>query len=259
MTSGAPDLDRVRQVLEQNRVWSAYALADLEPPQSEESHWFLGERSVLLLYSGLTPPLVFYQGDSAELERLAMAVPPGSFQYALQGTDRSRLRSRIQVGREVKMWRMVHRGPLPTVGAARRLGEADAPAIATLFAGHPDGPDSFDPRQLSDGVFYGVERAGTIVAVSGTHVVGRRARVAAVGNVFTHPDHRRRGFGLATCASVVRDLIQKGIETVVLNVGMDNLDALGLYSALGFLPFCGYYEGVGEITAAAAARGESHV
>jgi len=50
-------------------------------------------------------------------------------------------------------------------------------------------------------------------------------------------------------AAVVHELTERGIETIVLNVAMDNTAALHCYRDLGFMPFCGYYEGIGELRA----------
>lgn len=149
------------------------------------------------------------------------------------------------------MWRMVLRqADFPGRQAdAERLGSHQAGELLDLFADHPDRPDAFDPLQLEDGVFFGIRRQGRLVAVTGTHVVGKRSRVAAVGSVFTHPVHRGQGYGRATGAAVVQTLLQAGIETIVLNVAMVNEHALGLYRSLGFWPFCGYYEGVGVFAA----------
>jgi predicted GNAT family acetyltransferase len=132
---------------------------------------------------------------------------------------------------------------------AERLSPSDGGALAGLFFGQADAPDSFDRLQLESGVFYGVREAGKLVSAAGTHVIGREAEVAAVGNVFTHPDFRRRGFAARASAAVVADLFDQGIQTIVLNAAMDNEPALKMYRALGFWPFCGYYEGVGEIAA----------
>ena len=135
----------------------------------------------------------------------------------------------------------------PPPGAMARLGPKDAPMIAALFAGQPDLPDAYDPTQLEGGCFFGVWEGSQLTAMAGTHVVSSQARVAAIGNVYTRAD--RRGLGLArrTTGAVAAELLQLGIETIVLNVAMDNAPALSAYRALGFMPFCGYYEGSGEL------------
>ena len=132
-------------------------------------------------------------------------------------------------------------------GAMARLGPKDAHKIAALFAGHPDLPDAYDPSQLESGCFFGVWEGSQLAAMSGTHVVSSQARVAAIGNVYTRRDRRGQGLARRTTGAVAAELLRLGIETIVLNVAMDNAPALSAYRALGFMPFCGYYEGSGEL------------
>ena len=46
---------------------------------------------------------------------------------------------------------------------------------------------------IAEGVYYGIRVNGRLVAAAGTHVISRKARLAVVGNVLTHTDHRGRG------------------------------------------------------------------
>jgi len=251
MTSPAFTAPQVRALLEQDRVWCAYALADLEPPFAEKATWLVGERALAMIFHGLTPPLLFIHGDPPEAGELAKGLAEGGYQYSLLGTHRNQLGSRLHSTSEVRMWRMVLRpSALPREAPlqAERLSLTDLPALTGLFADHPDRPDSFDPVQLDGGVFFGMRVGGRLVAAAGTHAVGKQASVAAIGNVFTHPDHRGKGLASQASSAVARALLKQGIETIVLNVAMDNEPALNLYRTLGFWPFCGYYEGVGRIT-----------
>jgi ribosomal protein S18 acetylase RimI-like enzyme len=244
--------NRARSLLEQDRVWCAYALADLEPPFAGRTTWRTSERAVVMTYRGLTPPLLFAHGEPQEVDLLLCQVPPGTYQYGLLATHRARLGDRLRPARETHMWRMALRPedfPAGRSRGAQPLEAADLPSLLALFAAHVDRPDSFDAGQLENGAFFGIHRDGSLVSAAGTHVIGRVARTAAVGNVFTHPDHRRRGYGRRVSAAVVESLLAQGIDTIVLNVAMANDSALGLYRGLGFWPFCGYYEGVGELRA----------
>jgi ribosomal protein S18 acetylase RimI-like enzyme len=256
MPADSPDDEalRARRLLTQDRVWCAYALADSEPPYSARTRWHLGSASVVLVYRGLAPPWLFAHGDPEEVDRLMQEIPSGQYQYGLLATHRARLANRMRPARETNMWRMVLRPEAFPAGrseGAELLGPGDLPGLRALFGDHPDRPDSFDPRQLEDGAFFGIRRAGELVSAAGTHVVGPSTRVAGVGNVFTHPAHRRRGYAASVSAAVVEALLGRSITTIVLNVPMVNEAALALYRGLGFWPFCGYYEGVGELSAVA--------
>jgi len=243
---------RARSLLEQDRVWCAYALADLEPPFVERTGWHVGDQGLVMVYRGLTPPWLFAHGEPEEVDRLLRDIPTGTYQFSLLATHRSRLGGRLRAPGETHMWRMVLRlvdYPSGRSQGAEVLKASDLPSLLALFGEHPDRPDAFDAGQLENGVFFGIRRNGELVSVAGTHVIGRAAGVAAVGNVFTHPDHRRRGYAGRVSAAVVDALLGQGLETIVLNVAMANDSALGLYRGLGFWPFCGYHEGVGEMTA----------
>jgi predicted GNAT family acetyltransferase len=148
------------------------------------------------------------------------------------------------------MWRMVLK-PEDFPGGEDQgcvaLTRDDSDRLRDLFGEHPDRPDSFHPSQLDRGVFRAIAEGQELVAVAGTHVVSDWASVAAVGSVYTRPDRRGRGYGRKASAAVAADLLRRGIRTIVLNVAMDNAPALAVYRRLGFMPFCGYYEGVGVL------------
>jgi ribosomal protein S18 acetylase RimI-like enzyme len=242
---------RLRTLLDEDRVWCAYALADLEPPLSAHATWNVGRRAVALLYRGLQPPFLFLHGDPLEVDEVTSSIPDGTIQYGLLGAHRAALRDRLSIARETRMWRMVlHADELPEGAGqgADRLASDDAEAIEALFASHPDRPDTFLASQLDDGVFYGVRIEGELASVAGTHAVVRSSSLAAIGNVFTRPDARHRGLARRACAAVAGELVADGLTTIVLNVAMGNDRAVALYRSLGFWPFCGYYEGVGALT-----------
>ena len=55
----------------------------------------------------------------------------------------------------------------------------------------------FDPRMLETRQYFGLRVDGRLVSVAGVHVYSEQYRVAAIGNVVTHPAHRNRGYGKA--------------------------------------------------------------
>ncbi|MDX1600894.1 MAG: GNAT family N-acetyltransferase [Anaerolineales bacterium] len=244
------DQRKLRRILESDRIWCAYALADLDPAYAEHSEWHVAEEALVLLYRGLEPPALFAHGDPDGVAELLGSIPGGRVQFGLMGTHRALLRDRLHPFSEEKMWRMaLKQDRFPGGGDdAVRLGAEDQNEIEALFGDHPDRPDAFGPQQLERGVFYGRRLAEDgLIAVAGTHVISETMDVAAVGNVFTHPKHRSRGYGKTVSAAVVQELLDRGFATIVLNVAMSNHPALSVYEALGFYPFCGYYEGVAQL------------
>lgn len=245
-----PSPAEVRSILETDRAWCAYALADLEPAYAASCEWLVGERSVVLIFSGLTPPVLFAHGPAQEVATILARVPPGDYQYGLLGTDRADLRHRLRPSSEKRMWRMAFKAADFEPGAAEgaeRLGASQLQEMLALFDNHPDRPDAFHERQVEDGAFFGARVAGELVSVAGTHVIAHGPSVAAIGNVFTRPEARGQGLATRVTAAVAAELLARGLRTIVLNVAMDNEPALQCYRRLGFWPYVSYYEGVGRL------------
>jgi predicted GNAT family acetyltransferase len=84
------------------------------------------------------------------------------------------------------------------------------------------------------GVNVGAFHNGELVAVSRTHALSRRFGLAAVGGVFTHPDHRGHGLAAATTTLLVEELARLDIRDVQLNVKQENPAAIKRYTKIGF-------------------------
>ena len=240
----------IRKILESDRSWGAYALADLSPPWSEQSEWSVLGESLLLVFRGLSPPVLFGTGEPDQLHTLFDNLPPGRYWYTLRPTDFSLLRDRLDEFSRTRMWRMrlVDDSFEQWAGSATRLENAHLRHVDQLFAGHADRPDAYLPDQVEHGETFGIFDGDKLLAVAGTHVIDPSEGVAAVGNIFTAPRHRRRGHGIKVTAAVVKRLVDLNIDTIVLNVEMANQPAIDMYISLGFMPYCGFYEGIAVLT-----------
>ena len=64
--------------------------------------------------------------------------------------------------------------------------------------------------------------------------------------MYTHPAYRRRGYSAAILRAIVRELLQRGVTNIVLNVDQRNPGAQALYLAHGFIVHVPYFEGTGN-------------
>jgi ribosomal protein S18 acetylase RimI-like enzyme len=241
----------IRTLLETGRNWSAYALADLDPEYNEQSTWIMDQDALILIYRGLTPPVLFAMGHPQGVENLFLKIPMGRYTYTLLGYCRAMIQDRLMIEKENHMWRMALKPdefPGSHVEGVVKLNLDNLDGIHKLFSGHPDQPDSFALDQLQKGIFFGLFKNDELISMAGTHIVSHWAGVAAIGNVFTRPDQRGKGYATRVTASVVKEALEQGIKTIVLNVAMDNNPAITCYRKLGFWPYCGYYEGTGTLT-----------
>jgi GNAT superfamily N-acetyltransferase len=55
---------------------------------------------------------------------------------------------------------------------------------------------------------------------------------------FCHSSHRGKGMGRAVFTAAVKELSDRGIPTIGLNVSPSNEPVRGLYQSLGFLDYC---------------------
>lgn len=248
--------------LQHDRIYAAYAVGDLEPALFADTTWYgaldAGPIEALaMVYAGLEPPVLFVMGVPAGVDFLLREADLPAQVFV---TCRSRHLSIVQAHYafpDVRpMLRMRVRPadflPYDFEGSVVRLTSADAPQLAALYAQGGDyAPDAFSPRQLDDGVFYGIFDAAQpapdapgrqLVAAAGTHLVARAYGIGAVGNIYTHPAYRGQGLARVVTSAVTADLLAAGLD-VVLNVQENNDHALRIYQRLGYQIHCRFFEG----------------
>jgi RimJ/RimL family protein N-acetyltransferase len=225
--------------LEQDRLYAAYAICDLEEHEFSRTRWGLawdGDAPVALVleYSGPTPQPLFVMGrlDGIEIvlhdlvrPRVAFVAAPAAVMPAIATAYR------VDPGPSmVRMW--VDRERFrPYPATVQRLLPVEIGDLNRLYQ---LGFASWLPAStIAEGVYYGLRVNGQLVAAAGTHVISRTARLAVVGNVLTHADFRGRGFATAVTGAVTAELL-RSCDQVVLNVRADNPPALAAYRRLGY-------------------------
>jgi ribosomal protein S18 acetylase RimI-like enzyme len=233
------DRELLREFLEQDRLFAAYAICDLDEREFPRTRWGValeGGRAVavVLEYGGSSPQPLFVMGREEGIEAiLDDVIRPRSAYLAARTVSLPAVASayRIEPGPPmVRMW-VDRTSFIPAPGPATRLSPADIGDLNRLY---DLGLASWLPADaIAGGVYYGVRVDGRLVAAAGTHVVSREARLAAVGNVLTHRDHRGQGFAKLATGAVTAELL-RSCDEVVLNVRSDNPPALAAYCALGY-------------------------
>ena len=230
----------LRSFLEQDRLYAAYAICDLEEREFSRTRWGLawdGDTPVALVleYSGPTPQPLFVMGRVDGIgvvlrdlirPRVAFVAAPAAVLPAIETAYR------VDPGPSmVRMW--VDRARFrPYPATVQRLLPVEIGDLNRLYQ---LGFASWLPAStIVDGVYYGLRVNGQLVAAAaGTHVISRTARLAVVGNVLTHVDFRGRGFATAVTGAVTAELLRT-CDQVVLNVRADNPPALNAYRRLGY-------------------------
>lgn len=242
------DPQAIRALLEHDRAYAAYAIAQLDPRLFDDNEWWLASgpagRQALLVHStsGLGNAL-FAIGDAAALD-VALSLHPGPrFSFgSLRLEHRAVAEKHFVMSRPQLMTRMSVTGEAfaPVAGPAVRLGPSELQDVNRIYS-IEGGPTAYRASHLEEGLYYGVYVGGTLVSIAGTHVVSRAERIAVVGNVFTHPNHRGRGFATVATSAVTGELL-RDCELVVLTVEAKNEPAVAVYTKLGYKAVCSLHE-----------------
>ena len=72
---------------------------------------------------------------------------------------------------------------------------------------------------------------GSVIAYGGMLIGPFEGQIT---NVAVHPNHRRRGLGLAVVEALVREARERGLEQISLEVRRSNEAAIRLYERIGF-------------------------
>lgn len=233
------DRTLLRDFLERDRLFAAYAICDLEDREFARTRWgvaYAGGEVVAIgmEYSGLTPQPLFVLGRTDGIDAVLRDVlrPRAAYLAArVEAMPAVEAHYRVDPGPQmVRMW--VDRTSFrPFPATALRLVPVESGELNRLYQ---LGFASWLPASaISEGVYYGIRIDGRLIAAAGTHVVSPTARLGVVGNVLTHVDHRGRGYATAVTGAVTEELLQT-CDEVVLNVRADNPPALQAYRRLGY-------------------------
>ena len=233
------DRPLLRAFLEQDRLYAAFAICDLEEREFARTRWGVAwDRdepiAVVLEYNGPTPQPLFAMGRREGIEAVLHDVVRPRLAYVAASPETLPAIAsayRVDPGPTmVRMW--VDEGRFrPYPATVARLAPSEIGDLNRLY--QLGFASWLPPATLAEGVYYGMRVNGQLVSAAGTHVISRTARLAVVGNVLTHVDFRGRGFATAVTGAVTAELLRT-CDQVVLNVRADNPPALSAYRRLGY-------------------------
>jgi ribosomal protein S18 acetylase RimI-like enzyme len=189
--------------------------------------FYRGEDLPVLLAFGKLDPEYLRQLQSLLPDRIYAHLSPGHighFSNTYQITE---------YGDHFKM-ALVNSDPiqLANTEGTFQVVESDLPEVNELYQqSYPD--NAFDPRMLKSGRYVGIRRQGRLVSIAGIHAYSAAYRVAALGNITTHPELRGRGYGRAVTARLCQ-ILERTVDFIGLHVKCANQGAISLYESLGF-------------------------
>jgi RimJ/RimL family protein N-acetyltransferase len=241
--------EEVRAFFERDRLLAAYALADLDPDNVDQSRWWVARRGEDVVAAALLVEVLpfrpcFAMGESQALAevfrdgmteaRLILATPP-SGRPAIETTyrfERLDLMHRMVVREDTFRPRITQN--------VTRLGIEQLDDMIDLYGNASR--TYFTPARLARELYFGVYVGRQLAAAAGTHVRSYGASIAAVGNVLTRLAYRNRGMATSVTSAVTEAALEMHRD-VVLNVRQGNTAAVSVYERLGYAVHGPFLEG----------------
>ena len=230
--------------LKQNSGLQIYSIGDLDDFFWPKTIWYALKvndvfEAIALLYVGLKPStlLCFYSGESfyyCQLLEKIKFILPNQFNAHLSPNlidvfGQENVLEKYGFNYKMCLTKKVNEIKENNI---RRLKLDDLAVIQDFYAAsYPQ--NWFDERMLQTNKYYGYFIENKLVGVSGIHVYSEQYKVAALGNIATHPDYRGQQIGYKLTATLCYEL-QKSVDSIGLNVKSDNENAIKIYKKIGF-------------------------
>src|SRR5258708_3298373 len=190
----------VRAFFERDRLLAAYALADLDPENVDQSRWWVARRGGEIVAAALLVEVLpfrpcFAMGDTGALAelfrdglteaRLILATPPNG-RLPIEASYRF---ERVDV-----MHRMVVRADSFRPRVSHAVTRLDVDQLEEVIDLYGNASRSyFTPARLGRELYFGIYSGRQLVAAAGTHARSNPAGIAALRNGLTRPacPHRR--------------------------------------------------------------------
>jgi ribosomal protein S18 acetylase RimI-like enzyme len=248
------DKNQIEAFLLKHRHLNFYHLGDLDDFFWPYTTWYAlqedGEIKALnLFYSGIVPPVLLgIENDNLEemktLLEASLPLLPAHFYAHLSPGLEDILENEYSLDHHGEHYKMNLIDP-------SKLDEIDTSDVVPLTSENLDEieclyQDSypgnrFDARMLETGQYVGIREDGVLVSVAGIHVYSSVYKIAALGNITTHPAKRGRGLGATVTAGLCKQLLDS-VDAIGLNVRSDNMHAIKAYEKIGFVIVATYHE-----------------
>jgi predicted GNAT family acetyltransferase len=238
------DKPELHAYMMRNQHMYLYALGDLDAFFWQDTRYYVRRKqgdisAILVVYQTTDLPIIMaFSDDDAEVnalvtdvlpkfpQRIYAHISPGcevNFLKQFRSTYHETQRRMILTKPELLIENSTHISP---------MGPKDAQRLKDFFA-HAYPSNWFDERMLETNQFFGYRHNNQLVSVAGIHVYSRDYRIAALGNITTHPDFRGQGYA-RQCASAVCHSLMKDTDLIGLNVHSENKAAIRCYESIGF-------------------------
>lgn len=111
------------------------------------------------------------------------------------------------------------------------------------FADPPDRDVAGDYVQPHGLLLVAYASTGKPVGCGGYRTYDEGEHVAEVRKMYVHPDQRGHGLGRTILSELELQAAEHGARTMLLETGALNVAAIGLYTAVGYLPIPSYVQG----------------
>ena len=247
------DKNRIEAFLRKNVYLHIYSIGDLDDFFWPDTAWYGWEekgeiQAVALIYTGSTDPTLLALSEQQdvmwELVQSIFHILPGRFYAHLSPAVAEAVKRQSQIKSHGKHYKMGLKNTSllhdTNYSQVIPLTETDLDEMLGLYEESYPG-NWFNARMLQTGQYFGLRLKNRLVSIAGVHVYSEKYRVAALGNIVTHPDYRGRGFGKAVTAKLCQSLFEH-VDNIGLNVKASNTAAIALYEKLGFEIVSTYYE-----------------
>ena len=246
------DKKEIETFLRKNVYLNIYCIGDMDDFFWPYTTWYAYKdneeiQAIVLLYSGralLTLVALLEENQTKHLLQNIVHLLPGKFHAHLCSGAQTALEYKYNMKSHGKYYKMALKNKSLLFNAncseVVQLTNEDMDEILKFYKQAYPG-NWFDSRMLQTKQYYGIRKDNRLVSIAGIHVYSEKYKVAALGNIVTHPDYRGNGFGKSVTAKLCIELSQK-VEHVGLNVKSDNEAAISMYKKLGFEVVEPYWE-----------------
>ena len=235
----------IESFLRTNPFLYLYSIGDLDDFFWSHTKWYaLKEKesikAIVVLYTGLTIPVILALAEEElapiqELLNSIIHLLPNRFYLNISPGLEEILKKHYKLESQGKHYKMTlkNKSLLDNIDTSKviSLSKANLHEIIKLYKKSYPG-NWFEPRTLDMHPYYGIEGQDSLLSIAGFHVYSAQYKVAAVGNITTHPKFREKGFGKSATAKLCKSLM-KTVNHIGLNVKTDNLPAIACYKSLG--------------------------